>query len=227
MTETQEGKLNPEYLVKLPEIGELLHNIIIKYLIEGGFPENNTKEFYLKIYHFVEKYTYKKVESQHLYEYFKKIINENANIFVEQLKKKASNEIIDAFIDISNRMDILCSFMTKAFSSVDFSYVVSPSKEYTNLTKCALEIYKNILFTPFQKILTIEVNKLLKEDREGKKEHRFKIKRILLIMKFMDLVNPEIMRQNKEIIWIESDVKEKAKDIKTPIQDYWYDNYNQ
>ena len=63
MTETQEGKLNPEYLAKLPEIGELLHNIIIKYLIEGGFPENNTKEFYLKIYHFVEKYTYKKLLS--------------------------------------------------------------------------------------------------------------------------------------------------------------------
>ena len=227
MTETQEGKLNPEYLAKISEIGELLHNIIIKYLIEGGFPENNTKEFYLKIYHFVEKYTYKKVESQHLYEYFKKIINENANIFLEQLKKKTSYEIFDAFIDISNRMDILCSFMTKAFSSVDFSYVVSPSKEYTNLTKCALEIYKNTLFTPFQKILTIEVNKLLKEDREGKKEHRFKIKRILLIMKFMDLVNPEIVRQNKEIIWIESDVKEKAKDIKTPIQDYWYDNFKQ
>ena len=125
MTETQQNGPDPEYLVKLPEIGELLHNVLIKYLIEGGFPENNAKDFYLKIYNFVMHYGSKYVEAGHLYEYFKKIINENANIFVEQLKKKADNEIIDAFIDISNRMDILCSFMTKCFSYIDFYYVKS------------------------------------------------------------------------------------------------------
>ena len=130
MTETQQNGPDPEYLAKLPEIGELLHNVLIKYLIEGGFPENNTQDFYLKIYNFVEKYANKDEESQHLYEYFKKIINENANIFVEQLKKKANSEIIDAFIDISNRMDILCSFLTKTFSYVDFYYV--KSKGYDN-----------------------------------------------------------------------------------------------
>ena len=118
MTETQQNGPDPEYLARLPEIGELLHNVLIKYLIEGSFPENNTKKTYLEIYNFVSHYANKDEESQHLYEYFKKIINENANIFVEQLKKKANSEIIDAFIDISNRMDILCSFLTKTFSYV-------------------------------------------------------------------------------------------------------------
>ena len=225
MTETQQNGPDPEYLARLPEIGELLHNVLIKYLIEGSFPENNTKKTYLEIYNFVSHYANKDEESQHLYEYFKKIINENANIFVEQLKKKANSEIIDAFIDISNRMDILCSFLTKTFSYVDFYYV--KSKGCANLTKCALEIYKNTLFTPFQKTLTIEVNKLLKEDREGKKEHRVKIKRILLIMKFMDLVNPKIVKEKNAIIWNEANAEVKAEDIKTPIQDYWYDNFKQ
>ena len=50
MTETQQIGPDPKYLAKLPEIGELLHNVLIKYLIEGGFPENNTQDFYLNIF---------------------------------------------------------------------------------------------------------------------------------------------------------------------------------
>ena len=54
---------------------------------------------------------------------------------------------------------------------------------------------------PFQNQITIEVNKLLKEDREGKKEYRGKIKKILSIMKTMDLPNPELTNQNNSIVW--------------------------
>ena len=46
-------------------------------------------------------------------------------------------------------------------------------------------------------------------------------------MKFMDLVNPKIVKEKNAIIWSEANVEVKAEDIKTPIQDYWYDNFKQ
>ena len=89
--------------------------------------------------------------------------------------------------------------MSKTFSYVDFYYV--KSKSIDKLLVCALRIYRENIFNPVQKQLTDEVNKLLKEDRFGKKENRMKIKRILIIMKTMDLPKPKIYRENNAIIW--------------------------
>ena len=67
--------------------------------------------------------------------------------------------------------------------------------------------------------MTDEVNKLLKDDRLGKKEFRPKIKKLLSIMKTMDLSEPKIYRKNEQIVWAETD--SAKKDI--TIQKYWLD----
>ena len=81
---------------------------------------------------------------------------------------------------------------------------------------------------PFQNEITTEVNKLLKEDRDGGHEHRSKIKKALYIMKIMDLPNPKLEREKNAIIWINQEDKENINEntepVTTPVQDYWY-NY--
>ena len=40
----------------------------------------------------------------------------------------------------------------------------------------------------------MKINKLLKEDRYGKKDNRLKIKKTLIVMKTMDLSHPKIYK---------------------------------
>ena len=112
-------------------------------------------------------------------------------------------------------MDKLTDFMTKSFSILDLYY--TKRAKLTNLNDAALEIYKNILFTPFQRQITKEVNELIKEDRGGNKKNRIKIKRILEIMKTFDLLN-----QKKD-----EDNEEEELESKTPVQDYWFNLFKE
>ena len=222
MTEAKKN-LAPEYLETLPKMDSLLYNELFKYLQNGEFPQNSTKNLFLLIYNFAQKYANKDEEASDLYEYFKKVISTNSIELANQLKNVSNSEIIDKFIDICNRMDIIINFMGKAFSYVDFYYV--KSKNIPTLLTSALEIYRDNIFTPLKNQLTMEVNKLIKEDRFGKKENRFKIKKVLSIMKTMDLYKPKIYRQNNNIVW-ENEKKDGEQENKgTPIQDFWFDYF--
>ena len=210
--------LDKKYLEELPKIGNLLEEILIKYLVAGVFPETASKDSYLFIYNFVSHYANKDEEAGDLYDYFSNKIKEVCQKLVKELTDKSSSEIIDLFIDVANRIDIFISFMSKTFSYVDFYYVKSKPGKPKLLTN-ALDIYRKNIFIPVQKQLTEEVNKLLKEDRFGKKEFRIKIKKVLSIMKTMDLSNPKIYKENNAIIWA-NEIKEENP--ATPIQDYWF-----
>ena len=220
MTDKKE-QIDPKYLKTKPSIDQRLHNDLIQYLIAGDFPENTSQDFYLYIYNFVAHYANKDEEARDLYEYFKDIIEKVSKKLGNELTNKSNSEIIDLFINIANRMDILISFLSKTFSYVDFYYV--KSKGIDKLLACALKIYRANVFNPVQKQLTDEVNKLLKEDRFGKKENRMKIKRILIIMKTMDLPKPKIYRENNAIIWgNEVEGEKPSEDPKVSAQEFWF-----
>ena len=211
-------KLEKKYIEDLPKIDELLQNILIKYLIAGIFPEPAPQDSYLNVYNFVTHYANKDEEAGDLYDYYAKKITLVCQKLAQELTDKPNSEIIDLFIDVANRIDIFISFMTKTFSYVDF-YYVKARNDRKELLNNALEIYKNNIFLPVQKQLTEEVNKLLKEDRFGRKEYRMKIKKILSIMKTMDLTSPKIIKENNAVVWVNKIKEEKPC---TTIQDYWF-----
>ena len=216
-------KLALDYVETFPKIDSLLYNELLKYILNGEFPQNNSQNFFLQIYNFAAHYANKDEEASDLYQYFKKIISTNSMELAKQLDNVSNTEIIDRFIDICNRMEIIINFMLKAFSYVDFYYV--KSKTIPTLAESALEIYRTNIFMPFQNELTNEVNKLLKEDRFGKTDNRVKIKKILLIMKTMDLYKPKIYRENNNIVWINDPKDVNQEQHTTPIQDFWFDNF--
>ena len=212
------AKVDKKYLEELPTIDELLEKILIKYLVAGTFPEAAPKDSYLRVYNFVSHYANKDEEAGHLYNYFTEKITYVCQKLVQELTDKSNSEIIDLFIDVANRIDIFISFMSKTFSYVDFYYVKSKGT-IKKLLNIALEIYRKNIFIPVQIQLTEEVNKLLKEDRFGRKENRMKIKKVLYIMKTMDLTTPIIYKENNAIIWA-NEIKEEQP--VTTIQDYWF-----
>ena len=212
----QKAKLDPKYLMEKPEIGDLLEKILIKYLVAGIFPETASQDSYLKVYNFVSHYANKDEEAGDLYVYFEEKIKAVSSELVKELTNKSNSEIIDLFIDVANRMDIFISFMSKTFSYVDFYYVKSKPEKKKLLTT-ALFIYRENIFKPVQKQLTEEVNKLLKEDRFGRKENRIKIKKVLSIMKTMDLTSPKIFKENNAVVWVN---EKKDDNAENPIQKF-------
>ena len=239
----EEEQPNEEFFAKFADIKQILYNKLLKYLKVGEFPKAD-KGLYLDIYNFIHNYGNEDYEALELYNYFNEVIKEYATEFAKQINGKSNIEIIDAFIDRCNRMDILIPFLEKTFSFLDFYYC--KIKKFPTLLENALKTYKVVLFMPFQEIITTEVNKLLKEDRCGKKENRIKIKRILSIMKTMDLSKPKIKKENLNNVWVseeseeilEEKEKKKKKNklenkpkeeikTKTPIQDYWFNLFKE
>ena len=214
-----------QYFADLKDIEKKLNDNLLKYLKVGDFPETN-KDLRMDVYNFVQNWGNKDEEAEDLYKFFNKVIREYSKEFANQLKEKSNIEIIDALIERSDRMDFLIKFMTHAFSYLNFYYI--KFKKCPRLEESALKIYREQYFMSFQQEITVEVNKLLKEDRDGRHEHRNKIKKVLYIMKIMDLPNPDLEREKNAIIWINKEnpenVNEKAEPPKTPVQDYWY-NY--
>ena len=205
----------PEFEKNFSNIDKDIKDIIGDFLVDNN--DQVKQHDYLKIYNFVFHYGNVYENAEYLYKYFIQIIKENTKELAKKLKDKPNSEIIELFIDISCKMNKIIFFMVHTFSYVDFYFIIS--RNLKKLTECALEIYRNYLFLPVQNQLIEEVNKLLKEDRLGKKEHRDKIKQILNIMKTMDLSNPKIFKKNNVCIW-ESRNKEEEKSL--DIQNNWF-----
>ena len=208
---------------KLEEINSLLNDNLLSFIRSGEFPKKNNQNFFLTIYNFVENNGNKDEEASCVYNYYKNIINEFAVDFANKVKNRGNNKIIDIFIDLSNRMDILIFFMKQSFSYLDFYYTKN-SPNSKNLEVLAQDIYKTILFNPFVDELIGEINKLIKDDRNGKVENRQKLKRILGLMKAMDLSNPKIVKEKNSYKWI--NIGGSSQD-KTLIQDRWFSNFSE
>ena len=231
MTENSaDKKPNKDYLDGYQNIEKQINDKLIKYLKALDFPENDMG-FHMIIYNFVTQWGNGDTEAEDLYNNFNKIIEGLATEFKNQIHEKTSSEILEALIERAKRMDILINFLTKTFSFLDFYF--SKFRKCPNLFASALSIYRKVLFEPFKEEVTIEVNKLLKEDREGKHEHRNIIKKILSIMKTMDLNNPKIVKEKDASIWIEDTApkevnnEEKKEQEKISIQNFWFEKFKQ
>ena len=217
-----EEQTEAEFAAKLAEIKEIISKGFLEHLKKGELIVI-TKDYFLKVYNNVFKQANIKKNCPSLYDYYKEAMKDCVIEFVKQLNKNSS-DIISSFIEIADRMDKLIDFMTNAFYFLDFYYTRRKKKKLTNLYDIALDMYKNILFMPFQKQITKEVNELIKEDRGGNKENRIKIKRILGIMKTLDLLKPKKEEDNKE----EEINKMKVElESETPVQDYWFNLFKE
>ena len=216
----QKEKTKKQFYSELKRIEGNLNQNLLKCLKNETFPTSNTG-MYMKMYNFVHKHGQNDDNATLAYDYYQSIIENLSNEFKNKLINIVDKDIGDVFIDVTYRMDFLICFFKNTFSFLDRYYI--KRKKIKTLEKLALDIYKEHLFKPFQEKLTNEVINLLKEDRDGKKDNRFKIKKILEVMKEMDLPRPKITQEKNTFFWN----NEINEDYPTPIQDYWYDYFKQ
>ena len=199
---------------------EMIKNIL-EYLKNGVFPNNNPHS-YMNAYTIVQALSdMGDDKNRELLNYH----NQTIENYIIDCKKELSTEnnanLIDGFLLHTEHITFLIYWMNRIFCYLDRFYTKQKSK--TSLAKHAMNLYNSIFFDEFKTDIFIEVNKLIKEERNGNLESRSKIKSVMKILKDLDLELPKIIKENNRIIWI-SETGEDGKS-ETPIQDEWFNDY--
>ena len=199
---------------------EIIDNIL-NYLTKGIFP-NNKPESFMNAYTIAQRLCdLGDKQAKDLLDYHNQTITNYMIDCKNKLKTQSNNNLLDDFLLHTEHIYILISWMNKIFSYIDQHY--NKHKTKTTLSKESMKLYSTIFFEDFQINIFNEVNKLIKEDRNGNTEVRPTIKRVLKIFKDLDLENPKIMKENNRIAWIgDNNTGEKSN---PEVQELWFNSY--
>jgi hypothetical protein len=75
-------------------------------------------------------------------------------------------------------------------------------KHRGRLAENEMDFYKELYFNPIKDDIYKELGKLIKQDRNGNKETRSKIKSIMKILNALDITEPAIRKENNQVEWI-------------------------
>ena len=196
-------------------------NGILEYLREGTLPDTNP-EIYVYAYTEVFNESNKgELQCESFLNYHNNKIQEYIEECSNILKKESKSQLIDSFIIFTEKINFLIYWMNRIFSYLDRFYTKDKNKN--TLSQNAISLYKKYFFDPIQSDIYIEVNKLIKEDRNCNIESRPKIKVILKILNDIDLPNPSIVKENNKILW--GLKKETDTNNDTTYQDKWFSHF--
>ena len=194
---------------------------LLEYVRNGTFP-NNSPNSYMNAYTIVQNMADQgDTESENLFKHHNEIIQGFIQDCYSKISKETSNQLIDSFIKITENINFLIYWMNRVFTYLDRFYTKAKSKQ--TLCQNAMKSYKEQLFDHIQDKVYIEVNKLIKEDRNCNLESRPKIKTILKILYDIDLANPKIVKEKNKICWV-SEINGENRN-EAHYQDTWYENY--
>ena len=206
----------------LKEIEDKMLTEIIEYLKNGVVPKNNNPTSYLDCYTnvctIVDKKDYNLL---YLIEYHNKVIYDFVKFCFQFVNGKSNIELIDSFIEYTEKINLLIYWMKRIFIYIDKKPRID-NKE--TLCMHAMKIYKNHFFNNIQNDIYQGLNKLIKDDRDGKIEQRSKIKFILKMVDTLDFGNPQIIKENNKISWI-SEKNNTINNNKKEYKNNWFENY--
>ena len=173
---------------------------ILEYLRNGTFPNNNPNS-YMNAYTLVQGMADAgDSESEALFNYHNKTIQGYIEDCYNLIRKETKSQLIDSFIKQTENINFLIYWMNRIFTYLDRFFTKAKNKN--SLSQNAISLYRQYFFDPIQSDIYIEVNKLIKEDRNCNIESRPKIKTILKILYDIDLDNPKIVKENNKISWV-------------------------
>ena len=220
MNKESKEKYKDFKVVKAEVKNEMIDNIH-EYLKNGTFP-NKKPNAYMTAYTAVQTHAdLGDKECAMLLEYHNGVIRDYIQDCYNDLSKETNVNLIDAFIKHTEHITFLSYWMNRIFCYLDRFYTKAKCK--ITLAKNALTLYTENFFNQFRNNIFIEVNKLIREDRQGIREYRPKIKIVMRIIKDLDYEFPKLIKENNKISWIQE--KENSKGTEIAIQNDWYENY--
>ena len=204
-----------EFEPKKKDIEDMLINKLINYVRNGELPQENNNALntcYDIIYSFTTRL------GKYLLKYHNEKIKEIVNECYEKIKDFKVLVFIDSFISYSERLNYLFYYMSKIFLNISSNYLMGTNDDNIRLynqddiSEFSMDIYQKFFFNKLQEKLYNILNEfLIKEERNGKKEYKTKIQRIMKIISDMDIIKPKINKIN-DCIW-----EEKNKNYENPL----------
>ena len=154
-------------------------------------------EEYMKYYSIIHNYCdLGDDESELLFLYHNEVVKDylekQYNLIISQPKDK----LIDLFIKQTENINIFLYYMSHLFCYLDRFYLITTNKDQLN--KNQMNLYIEKYFKPLKDNIYKELNKLIKQDRNGNKESRNKIKSVMRILNDIDINEPKIRKHENE-----------------------------
>ena len=195
-------------------IGELFQNL------KTGNRKMSSPDYYYSAYKIVREFAdLGEDQAKDLYDYHNTTIQK----YIEecyQLSKKSPDQFVDKFIQQTNNIYFLIYWMNRIFTYLDRFY--TKAKSVPTLIQKSFSLYEELFFNPLEESIYTEVNKLIKEYRNGNSELRPKIALIFKIISEMDLTLPTLKREEDKIIWQEGETN-NFKEVK--YQKKWFEQF--
>ena len=190
---------------------------LLEFLEKGTFP-NNSPNSYMMAYSEVHKLADDdNNSSEQLFNYYVKVITEYVNKAYNKIKSSTDDKLVNDFLDEYLKCSQLIYWMKRIFVYLDKFYTKNRNKG--TLVTNGLQIYKDRMFVPLKEKLYEQVNKMIKEDRNNYVLYRFEIKNILRIIEEVDMIKPDIIKENEKLSW--------TGEHKNGFITDWFDNYFQ
>ena len=213
-----------EFESRKNEIEDILIKELINYVMNGTLPEKNNIARDT-CYNIIQNFTNKGI-GDHLLKYHNEKIKEITNECYEKIKDLNELIFIDSFILYTERLNYLFYEMSQLFLYLSINYLqkiddkINARKyEQDDVSEFSMNLYKEYFFDKLQdKLFNILNEILIKEERNGNMEYKQKTQEIMIIINYMDITKPKIIKINDNYFgWKEnnpSSYKEK-----------WYNNY--
>ena len=189
-----------EYIASKKEMENIMINGLLQYVKDGTIPKGNNKihmTCYNTIYNFTDA-----GYGEELLNFHNDKIREATNGCYERIKDLSGFDFIDSFIDCTNKLNSLIFSMSRIFLNTSNFYLkgtddknnVRKYKE-DDVSEFSMYIFKENFFNKLQDKIYDSLNEILiREERNGNNEYRFKINTIMKTLQSMDFSKPKISK---------------------------------
>ena len=141
----------------------------------------------------------------------------------KELIAETNNNFIDEFLICIEKINTMIYWMNHIFSYLEKIHLIP--KVQKTLSEIEMNIYKKIFYEKIKKDIYKELEKIINEERNGNKELRPKIKKILNILKWFEFDKPKIIKDKNtnQIQWIDegnSDFPKESSELNLWFKEY-------
>jgi len=203
----------------IKEIEEEMLNGILNYLKNGIIPNSNPNAF-MNAFTIVENIINNYDEySNYLLEYHNKVVREFIEYSYDIVSNKSNSELIYSFIENTNKINFLIYWMSRIFNYMEKFRLRKNIEE--KLCQISIKLYKQYFFDNIQNNIYKELNKLFKKERANKEWKDPKIRFVLGMLYILDLDFPQIVKENRKIIW----TTQNNLKINFKYENTWFNKY--
>ena len=216
--------------MKKGKLEEFIKDLFI--YVRNGKLIKETQTFvsnYISCYDLIMKFTDRSL-STYLIEYHNIKIEQIIIECYEKIKNLSGINFIDSFILYTERLNYLIYQMDKTFIYLSrFELKANEKWKADNMCELSMNIYKKYYFDKLEIKLFIILNEILiREERNGNTEYRQKIKSIMKIISYMDIIKPKIIRNKQtSLIFWEENKKNKLSSNPLTYQKKWFDYFKE